>query len=190
MLILLTCGCCWAVPGCLFPRGLIKCGSALHPSAVPAQQALDMPPPCLLEMESAEAAAEVEEASLLRAELDSKVQCCDGAAVIKVLFIPFLLLAVLRKAVDAEATGGVVGAAASAPALVTHCLKVDTSQLSCCSNRLCSEKQNNSTPNRRAAITLILTETITTDLCQVQQRQSPCAAWRGGSTSVGRHCQT
>lgn len=45
---------------------------------VPAQQALDMPP-CLLEMESAEAAAEEGEASLLRAELDSKGQCCDGA---------------------------------------------------------------------------------------------------------------
>lgn len=31
-------------------------------------------PPCLLEMENAEAAAEVGEASVLRAELDSKVQ--------------------------------------------------------------------------------------------------------------------
>lgn len=54
------------------------CGSALDPSVVPAQQGLDMPP-YLLEMESAEAAAEVGEASLLRAELDSKVQRCDGA---------------------------------------------------------------------------------------------------------------
>lgn len=79
MLILPTCGCCWAPLGCLFPRGLTKCGSALHPSVVRAQQALEMPP-CLLEMESAEAAAEVGEASLLRAELDSKVQCCNGAA--------------------------------------------------------------------------------------------------------------
>lgn len=35
-------------------------------------------PPYLLDMENA--AAEVGEASLLRAELDSKVQCCDGAA--------------------------------------------------------------------------------------------------------------
>lgn len=43
------------------------------PSVVPAQQALVMPP-CLLEMENAEAAAEVGEASVLRAELDSKVQ--------------------------------------------------------------------------------------------------------------------
>lgn len=55
------------------------CGSALHHSVVPAQQGLDMPP-CLLEMESAEATAEVGEASLLRAELDSKVRCCHGAA--------------------------------------------------------------------------------------------------------------
>lgn len=62
-------------------------------------------------MESAAAAAEVGEASLL----DSKVQCCDGA-VGRALFIPVLFLAVLRKALDAGATGGVVGAA---PAPVT-----------------------------------------------------------------------
>uniref|UniRef100_A0A8D2LYV9 Uncharacterized protein n=1 Tax=Zonotrichia albicollis TaxID=44394 RepID=A0A8D2LYV9_ZONAL len=47
-------------------------------------------------MESAAAAAEVGEASLL----DSKVQCCDGA-VGRALFVPVLFLAVLRKALDA-----------------------------------------------------------------------------------------
>lgn len=75
-------------------------------------------PPCLLETENAEAAAEVGEASLLRAELAFKVQCCAGAAgeSSKPSSIPFLFLAV-----DAEATAGVVGAAASAPALVTCC---------------------------------------------------------------------
>lgn len=44
-----------------------------------AQQELEKPL-CLLEVESAEAPAEVGEVSLLRAELGSKVQCCDGAA--------------------------------------------------------------------------------------------------------------
>lgn len=76
-------------------------------------------PPALLEMESAETAAAVGEASLPRAELDSKVQRRAGAAgeLSKPSFIPFLFLAVLRKEVDARAISG-VGAAPSAPALV------------------------------------------------------------------------
>lgn len=81
MLILLTHGCCWAPLCCLFPRGFTKCGSAFHPSVFPAQ----------LEVQSAEAAPEVGEASLLRAGLDSKCSAVMGLWV-RALFIPVLFL--------------------------------------------------------------------------------------------------
>lgn len=118
--VLPTCGCCWASLGRLFLWGLTKCGSALHPSIVPAQQVLDMPP-YVLEMESAEAATEAGEASLLRAELDSEVQCCDGAVgeTSKPSSSCLCFLQCSEKTADARATGGVIGAAPSASALVT-----------------------------------------------------------------------
>ncbi|KAI1229893.1 hypothetical protein IHE44_0010598 [Lamprotornis superbus] len=132
--------------------GFTKRGSALHPSVVPAQQALDMPP-CLLEMESAEAAAECSGSECWNhwwSCWSSNFCTCSGHLIVVYKLTP-------------------VG--------------------SCSNNRFCSEKQNSSTPNRKAAVMLILTGTATLNLCQVQG-QSQCVAWRGGSTSVGRHCQT
>lgn len=64
----------------------------------------------------AEAAAEVGEASLLRAGLDSKVQSCDGAAGESPLHPSFVSCS--AQALDAGATG-VVGAASSTAAPVT-----------------------------------------------------------------------
>lgn len=189
MLILPTCGCCWLPLGCLLLWGLTMCGSALHPSVVPAQQGLDMSP-YLLEMESAEAAAEV--GSLLRAELDSKVWCCDGLWVTHQSPLhPILVSCTAQKGTGCWShwwsCWSSTFCTCSGHLFVVYKL---TPVGSCSNNRFCSERQNNSTPNRRAAVLLILTGTVTIALCRVQHGRSQCAAWRGGSTGVGRHCQT
>lgn len=119
-LVLLSCGCCWAPLGCLFPRGFTRC-VRLHPGVAPVQQALVMPPALLKLLLRWERLLCQGQSLILRCSAVLGLQ-----VIIKALFIPFLFPALLRKAVAAEATGGVVGAALSAPALL---FKVDTSRL-------------------------------------------------------------